>query len=70
MTVKEDLHRLIDQLPEDRLEYAKEWLEDLQANGEEEVLTAEEWAEIEEGREEIRRGEFVTLEEYERKRGL
>jgi hypothetical protein len=33
-------------------------------------LTPEDLAEIEEAREEIRRGEYLTLEGYKRERGL
>jgi len=37
---------------------------------EEEYFSAEDLAEIERGEEEIRRGEHVSLDEYERVRGL
>lgn len=33
-----------------------------------EALSPADWAAVEEGREAIRRGDFITLEEYERKR--
>jgi len=36
----------------------------------EEPLTEEDWAAIQEGREAIRRGEFITLEELEKELGL
>ncbi|MBI4643027.1 MAG: hypothetical protein HY790_01625 [Deltaproteobacteria bacterium] len=36
----------------------------------EEYFSAEDLAEIERGEEEIRRGDYVSLEEYERTRGL
>jgi len=39
-------------------------------NQEEEYFSAEDLAEIERGEEEVRRGESVSLEEYERTRGL
>ncbi len=35
-----------------------------------EPLTPEDWAAIQEGREAIRRGEFITLEELEKELGL
>ena len=69
MTAKEEIHRLSDGLREDELETARRFLKDLRAAADD-TLTAEELAEIEEGRKAIRRGEYVTLEEYERKRGL
>lgn len=37
---------------------------------EEEPLTEEDWAAIREGKEAIRRGEFITLEELEKELGL
>ena len=45
-------------------------LVDILYNQEEEYFSAEDLAEIERGEEEIRRGERVSLEEYERTRGL
>ena len=45
-------------------------LVDILYNQEEEYFSAEDLAEIESGEEEIRRGEHVSLEEYERNRGL
>jgi transcriptional regulator with XRE-family HTH domain len=39
-------------------------------NQEEEYFSTEDLAEIERGEEEIRRGEHISLEEYERTRGL
>ena len=45
-------------------------LVDILYNQEEEYFSAEDLAEIERGEEEIRRGEHVSLEEYERARGL
>lgn len=45
-------------------------LVDILYNQEEEYFSAEDLAEIDSGEEEIRRGEYVCLEEYERTRGL
>ena len=45
-------------------------LVDILYNQEGEYFSAEDLAEIERGEEEIRRGEYVSLEEYERTRGL
>jgi predicted transcriptional regulator len=45
-------------------------LVDLLYNQGEEYFSEADLAEIERGEEEIRRGEFVSLEEYERTRGL
>ena len=45
-------------------------LVDILYNQEEEYFSAEDLAEIERGEEEIRRKEYISLEEYERTRGL
>ncbi|OGR05782.1 MAG: hypothetical protein A3K23_01915 [Desulfobacca sp. RBG_16_58_9] len=45
-------------------------LVDILYKQEEEYFSAEDLAEIERGEEEVRRGEFVSLEEYEKTRGL
>ena len=66
MTVKDDLHHLVDELDEaaadELLEYAQ-WL----AADEDEPLTDEERARVEAGEAEIRRGEYVTLEDVKRR---
>jgi predicted transcriptional regulator len=61
-----ELHRLIDQLPERAVFQVLDdvrWL----LSDEEEALTEEELAEVEEGFEQIRRGEYVTLDEIARR---
>jgi hypothetical protein len=45
-------------------------LVDILYNQGEEYFSAEDLAEIDRGEEEIRRGEYISLEEYERTRGL
>jgi hypothetical protein len=66
MTTKEDLHHLVDQLDEEAadvlLEYA-EWL----AAEEDEPLANEEFARVEAGEGEIRRGDCVRLEDVRRR---
>jgi hypothetical protein len=65
MTVKDELHQLVDQLDEDAagelLEYAQ-WL----AAEEDEPLTDEARARVEAGEAELRRGESVTLDDLKR----
>lgn len=60
--VKEELHRLIDQLPAweaaDALDHARHLLSD----GEE--LTEEEMAEVRKAEETMARGEYVTFDEF------
>jgi len=69
MTTKDDLHQLVDQLDEaaadELLDYTR-WL----AAEEDEPLTDEERARVEAGEAEIRRGDYVTLEDVKRRLGL
>ena len=67
MTVRENLHQLVDTLPEDRLEDVLDYLADL---NDENGLSAETDAAIEEGLEDIRAGRTVTIEDYRRTRDL
>jgi hypothetical protein len=68
MVARDELHRIVDELPETELDAARSLLEELR-NGED-SLSAEELAEIDHGREAIRRGDYVTLEQYKKQRGL
>ena len=72
MTTRETLHRLVDQLPEDHIDLARHWLEDLADAADPDGLPAEAatlesldraLADVEEGR-------VKPLAEYERERGL
>jgi hypothetical protein len=69
MTTKDDLHQLVDQLDEaaadELLEYAR-WL----AAEEDEPLTDEDRARVEAGEAEIRRSDYVTLDDLKRRLGL
>jgi hypothetical protein len=69
MTTKDHLHQLVDQLDEaaadELLDYAR-WL----AAEEDEPLTDEERKRVEDGEAEIRRGDYVTLEDLKRRLGL
>jgi hypothetical protein len=67
MTVRENVHQLVDALPEDRLPDVLDYLADL--NGSDEI-GAETRAAIEEGLDDIRNGRTITVEEYRRTRGL
>jgi predicted transcriptional regulator len=67
MTVRENVHQLVDALPEDRLADALDYLAELK---DEEQLSPEAQAAIEEGLDDIRNGRTITLEEYRRTRGL
>ena len=68
MTVRENVHQLVDTLPEERLEDVLDYLEDL--GDTDEPLSAETRTAIEEGLDDIRNGRTITLEEYRRTHGL
>lgn len=67
MTVRENVHQLVDTLPEGRLEDVLDYLTEF---GEPEVPSAEMVAAIREGMEDLRMGRTMSLEEYRRTRGL
>jgi predicted transcriptional regulator len=67
MTVRENVHQLVDTLPEDRLVDVLDYLADLNDTDE---VSAETKAAIGEGLEDIRAGRTITIEEYRRTRGL
>ena len=68
MTVRENVHQLVDTLPESRLADALDYLADLQDA--DVSLSPETQAAIEEGLDDIRDGRTITLQEYRRTRGL
>ena len=68
MTVRENVHQLVDTLPEGSLEDVLDYLECLAEP--DEPLSAEALAAIGEGREDFRNDRTVTLEEYCRKQDL
>jgi hypothetical protein len=68
---KEELHELIEALPEEETLAAKRFLEFLLSLGEgEEYFSPEDLAEIEAGFAQIRRGEYVNWEEFKQRHGL
>jgi hypothetical protein len=67
MTVRENVHQLVDTLPEDRLVDVLDYLADLNDTDE---VSAETKTAIGEGLEDIRAGRTITIEEYRRTRGL
>ncbi len=68
MTVRENVHQLIDTLPEDRLADVLDYLADLQ--DEDATISPETTAAIEEGLDDIRNGRTISLTDYRRTRGL
>jgi hypothetical protein len=68
MTVRENVHRIVDTLPDERLEDVLDYLAEL--NEPDGPLSAETRAAIEEGLDDIRNGRTIALDEYRRPRGL
>ena len=66
MTIKEELHRLVEVLEEEDASEALAYLSWL-ADKETEMLTEEEQLRVEVGEAQIERGEYVTLEELQRR---
>jgi hypothetical protein len=68
MTVRENVHQIVDTLPDERLEDVLDYLAELSEP--DEPLSAETRAAIEEGLDDIRNGRTIALDEYRRTRGL
>ena len=68
MTVRENVHQVVDALPEDRMADVLDYLADLQDTGA--SVSPETQAAIEEGLDDIRKGRTIPLQEYRRTRGL
>jgi len=69
MTPRENVHRLVDALPDERLSDALDYLSDLQ-DSEAAGLSAETKQAIAEGLDDIRNGRTISLGDYRRARGL
>lgn len=68
MTPREELHKLIDALPDEQIGELRQFIQDLQP--EDENLDAQTLAAIREGLEDIEHGRVMDVEEYRRTRGL
>lgn len=68
MTVRENVHQIVDKLPDESLDELLDYLAELSEA--EEPLTAETRSAIAEGLDDIRNGRTITLEEYRPMRGL
>jgi len=66
MTVRDNVHQIVDALPEERLADALDYLAELKDG--EQPLSPETEAAIEEGLDDLRQGRTITLEEYRRTR--
>ena len=72
MTAREELHELVDKLPEQQAELARGWLQDLRdaADDDGPPLDAEVIASLDRGLEDLAAGRVKPLAHYERERGL
>ena len=68
MTVRENVHQLIDALPEERLADVRDYIADL--HDEDAVLSPDTTTAIQEGLDDIRSGRTIALADYRRTRGL
>ena len=68
VTIRENVHNLVDALPEERLAEVRDYIADLQ--DEDTALSPETAAAIEEGLDDIRHGRTISLADYARTRGL
>ena len=68
MTVRENVHQIVDLLPDESLDDVLDYLAEISEP--EEELTVETRAGIAEGLADIGQGRTITLEEYRRTRGL
>jgi predicted transcriptional regulator len=72
MTTREELHQLVDELPEEQAELARGWLQDLRNAVDDDgpPLDAEGLASLDRGLADVAAGRVKPLSEYERERGL
>jgi len=63
--IRDELHHLVESLPEEDLTRVRDFVKVLLEEPEE--LTKEEWREVREGEEEVRLGKWVWWEEVRRK---
>jgi len=68
MTTRDRMHELVEQIPDEQTAEAVDYLEWLLLD--EDEASPEELAEAKRGREQIARGEYVTLDEVKRSLGL
>lgn len=71
MTVREELHRIVDELPEEELLDLRQFVDDLKTGTEaEETVSPESLAAIQEGLEDIKAGRTVSWEQVKHENGL
>jgi predicted transcriptional regulator len=67
MTVREELHKLIDTLADDQIAEVREYVDELRG---EESLSEETLAAVRQGLNDIEHGRVMDVDEYRRTRGL
>jgi predicted transcriptional regulator len=68
--LREEVRRLVDELPEEKLEFARGYLEHLrQESDDDEVLTPKERAHIDEGLADLAAGRVISHEDVKREFG-
>lgn len=67
MTVREELHKLIDTLADDQIADLRQYIDELRG---EETLDESTLAAIREGLDDVQHGRVMDLDEYKRTRGL
>jgi hypothetical protein len=72
MTTREALHHLVDQLPDDQVDLARHWLEDLRDAADDDGPALDEAAleSLDRGLADIAEGRAKPFDQYERERGL
>ncbi|MDZ4796816.1 MAG: hypothetical protein SGI92_01535 [Bryobacteraceae bacterium] len=70
MGASEELHRLVDMVPEADWPLASRFLRFLTEGGGDPPLSDADWAAVREGDAELARGEFVTLEDLRHELGV
>jgi len=71
MTVREELHRIADELPEEELLELRQIVDDLKTGTEaEETVSGESLAAIQEGLEDIKAGRTVSWEQVKNENGV
>ncbi|MEX2303066.1 MAG: hypothetical protein WD733_19140 [Bryobacterales bacterium] len=70
MTTRQEIQKLVEELPDEHVDELRRYVQDLHATEvDEEPLSPDDLASIENGLQDIRAGRFKTLDEYKRERG-
>ena len=67
MNGREELHKLVDLLPEDQIADVRQYIEELRGEGK---LSEETLAAVREGLDDIEHGRVIDVQEYRRSRGV